>query len=134
VRKATAEWLKSAEMDLESVAQIMQLEHLTPVAAFHAQQCVEKCFKAVLEELARKVPKDHSTLRLYGLIKGLISIDMDLAVLTDLDDLYIEARYPGELGLLPGGAPTLDDVREFFGIAKGVYDLVKGLYGTTALQ
>lgn len=120
-------------MDLESVVQIMHLEHLTPVAAFHAQQCVEKCFKAVLEEHARKVPKDHSTLRLYGLIKELISIDVDLAILTDLDDLYIESRYPGELGLLPGGKPTLEDAREFFEIAKRIYDQVKGSYGSTPL-
>lgn len=134
MRKATAEWLKSAEMDLENVAQIIHLEHLTPVAAFHAQQCVEKCFKAVLEEHSRKVPKDHSTLRLYGLVKELISVDIDLGVLTDLDDLYIESRYPGELGLLPGGKPTREDVQEFFEIAKSVYDWVKGSYGSTALQ
>lgn len=42
MRKATADWLESARMDLESIAQIVHLEHLTPVAAFHAQQCVEK--------------------------------------------------------------------------------------------
>ncbi len=41
MRKATTEWLKSAAMALDSVAQIVHLEHLTPVAAFHAQQCVE---------------------------------------------------------------------------------------------
>ena len=69
MKKATAEWLQSAEMDMETLAQIAHLEHLTPIAAFHAQQCVEKCLKAVLEENSRKIPKDHSTLRLYGLIK-----------------------------------------------------------------
>ncbi len=122
MRKATAEWLRSAEMDLENVAQIVHLEHLTPVAAFHAQQCVEKCFKAVLEEYSKKVPKDHSTLRLYGLIKDLVAIDVDMGVLTDLDDLYIESRYPGELGLLPGGKPTLADAREFFEVAKNIHD------------
>ncbi len=122
MKKATAEWLKSAEMDLENIAQIIHLEHLTPVAAFHAQQCVEKCLKAVLEEHSKKVPKDHSTLRLYGLVKDLISMDVDTGVLTDLDDLYIESRYPGELGLLPSGKPTLADAREFFDIAKSLYD------------
>ena len=54
MKKATAEWMQSAEMDLETLAQISYLEHLTPVAAFHAQQCVEKCFKAVLEENSKK--------------------------------------------------------------------------------
>jgi HEPN domain-containing protein len=125
MRKVTAEWLRSAEMDLENVAQIIHLEYLTPVAAFHAQQCVEKCLKAVLEEHQRKVPKDHSTLRLYGLPKDLISLDVDLGVLTDLDDLYIEARYPGELGLLPAGTPTLPDTTEFFETAKSIYEQVR---------
>lgn len=133
MRKATAEWLKSAEMDLASVAQIIHLAHLTPVAAFHAQQCMEKCFKAVLEEHSRKVPKDHSTLRLYGLVKELASIEVDLAILTDLDDLYIESRYPGELGLLPGGKPTLEDVQDYFNAARSIYEQVKGSYGSTAL-
>ncbi len=124
MRKATAEWLKSAEMDLENVAQIIDLDHLTPIAAFHSQQCVEKCLKAVLEENVQKVPKDHSTLRLFGLVKGFISIDVDTAVLTDLDALYIEARYPGELGLLPSGKPTLEDSRGFFEVAKAVHTQV----------
>lgn len=62
MRKATIQWLKSAEMDLDSIAQVIDMEHLTPVAAFHAQQCVEKCFKAILEEHSKKVPKIHSTL------------------------------------------------------------------------
>lgn len=132
MRKATTEWLKSAGMDLDSVAQIVHLEHLTPVAAFHAQQCVEKCLKAVLEEHSRNVPKDHSTLRLYGLTKELVSLDIDLGALTDLDDLYIDSRYPGEQGLLPGGKPTVEDIEEFYRIAKNIYDRIQELYGSTA--
>lgn len=134
MRKATTEWLKSAGMDLDSVAQIVHLEHLTPVAGFHAQQCVEKCLKAVLEEHSRNVPKDHSTLRLYGLTKELVSLDIDLGTLTDLDDLYIDSRYPGEQGLLPGGKPTVEDVEEFYRIAKNIYDRIQKLYGSTASQ
>ncbi len=134
MRKATAEWLKSAAMDLDSVAQIVHLEHLSPVAAFHAQQCVEKCLKAVLEEHSRKVPKDHSTLRLYGLTKELVSLDIDLGTLTDLDDLYIDSRYPGEQGLLPGGKPTVEDAEEFYRIAKYLYEGIKERYGSTSLQ
>ena len=113
MRKATIQWLKSAEMDLDNIAQIIDMEHLTPIAAFHAQQCVEKCFKAILEEYSKKIPKDHSTLRLYGLIEGLIVLDIDMSILTDVDDLYIESRYPGQLGLLPDGMPSVADVREF---------------------
>lgn len=124
MKKATAEWLQSAEMDMETLDQISHLEYLTPVAAFHAQQCIEKCFKAVLEENSKKVLKEHSTLRLYGLIKQLIEINVDIALLTDLDALYIEARYPGELGLLPSGRPTPEDVKQLYDLARSIYDKV----------
>jgi len=30
-----------------------------------------------------------------------------------LNKLYIDSRYPGEFGLLPTGAPTVDEAREF---------------------
>ena len=125
MNRASGQWLQSAEMDLESIDQIIRREDLTPVAAFHSQQCVEKCFKAVLEEHSRKVPKEHSTLKLYGLVKELILLEVDREILTDLDDLYIESRYPGELGLLPNGKPTLVDAQQFYDFAKSVYEQVK---------
>ncbi len=70
-------------MDLGSIDQIIRQEDLTPVVAFHAQQCVEKCFKAVLEEHSQKVPKEHSTLKLYALVRNLAAMDADIEVLTD---------------------------------------------------
>jgi len=125
MRKATLQWLESAQMDLESVALIIALEHLTPVVAFHAQQCIEKCFKAVLEEHSKKVPKDHSTLRLYGLVKELMAVEVDTGALTDLDDLYIESRYPGNLGLLPNGKPALADAKQFLEVAEAIYNQIR---------
>jgi HEPN domain-containing protein len=125
MKRASAQWLESAEMDLGSIEQIIQRDDLTPVAAFHSQQCVEKCFKAVLEEHSQKVPREHSTLKLYGLVKGLIPPEIDRELLTDLDDLYIEARYPGELGLLPNGKPTREDAQRFYRFAQSLYDQIK---------
>ena len=125
MKKASGQWLESAEMDLGSIEQIIQREDLTPVAAFHAQQCVEKCFKAVLEERSQRVPKEHSTLKLYGLVQELVPLEVDAGLLTDLDDLYIESRYPGEQGLLPNGKPTLADAQQFQEFAQSVYEQVK---------
>jgi len=100
---------------------ILDDEALTHVVAFHAQQCVEKSLKALLEFLDRPVPKDHSTIRLYGLVAELPGMALDRDILTDLDDLYINARYPGELGLLPYGRPSPDDARQFYEFATEVY-------------
>ena len=127
MKQSSGQWLSSAEMDLGNIEQIVQREELTPIAAFHAQQCVEKCFKAVLEEHSKKVPKEHSTLKLYGMIKELIPLEVELDILTDLDDLYIEARYPGELGLLPNGKPALADAKQFYDFAKSIYEQIERL-------
>ncbi len=125
MKRATGQWLESAEMDLASVEQILRREELTPVAAFHCQQCVEKCLKAILEERATKVPKEHSTLKLYGRVAGLARLDVDAEILTDLDGLYLESRYPGQLGLLPNGKPTLADAKQFYDCAQSIYEQVK---------
>ena len=45
--KITAEWLKAANDDLLVIESIIKNEFLTHMVAFHAQQCVEKCFKAI---------------------------------------------------------------------------------------
>jgi HEPN domain-containing protein len=127
MKEATAQWLESAEMDLGSIEQIIRREDLTPVVAFHAQQCVEKCFKAVFEEHSRKVPKEHSTLKLYALVRDLVSVNADIEVLTDLDDLYTESRYPGQFGLLPNGKPTLADAQQFRDCAESIHGQVRRL-------
>jgi hypothetical protein len=44
-----------------------------------------------------------------------------------LDSLYIEARYPGDMGLLPDGQPSLDDILKFYDFAQRVLDRVNGI-------
>jgi HEPN domain-containing protein len=125
MKKASSQWLESAAMDLGSIEEIISREDLTPVAAFHSQQCVEKCLKAVLEEYAERVPREHSTLKLYGLVREFIPLEVDSDILTDLDDLYIDARYPGELGLLPNGKPTCKDAQRFYHLALSLHEQVR---------
>lgn len=45
-REMAMEWLKSSESDLETVEEIIDNANLTHIAAFHAQQCVEKTNEA----------------------------------------------------------------------------------------
>ena len=37
--------------------------------------------------------------------------------------MYISARYPGEMGLLPDGKPSLEEAENFKGFAHKVYSL-----------
>ena len=116
MRHATAEWLKAGELDLRTMEKLLGDEHLTCIVAFHAQQLVEKTFKALFEEQCLDIPKIHSLVTLWKKIVILWpefpAVDED--TLRRLDLLYIDARYPGCLGLLLDGAPRDEDARHFF--------------------
>ena len=44
-----------------------------------------------------------------------------------LDKLYIDARYPGDLGLLPEGKPSKDEAKKFHEIARKLYEHVNNV-------
>lgn len=121
------EWLKAATDDLVALDEIIDNALITNVAAFHCQQCIEKCFKAILEEYEFRVPKIHSLVALFGEVKRISGFGFDEDILDKLDKLYVDARYPSELGLLPYGKPTIEDAREFYDFTREVFSKIKGL-------
>ena len=121
MKKLTEEWLKAAKDDLDVIARILPDILLTHIVAFHAQQCVEKVFKALLEEYEIETPKIHRLLTLYGKVESFIDIEIELSLLQTLDALYIDARYPGDLGLLPNGRPSTSDAVKFYDFAQTVF-------------
>ena len=85
------------------------------MVAFHSQQAIEKCIKALLEFEEKHVPKIH---KLQTLIFKLdYELHIEDKILVELDDLYIDARYPTDLGLLPNGKPSLDSAELYFDTA-----------------
>jgi HEPN domain-containing protein len=109
------EWLKAANDDLILLKDIVNNSQITNLIAFHSQQAVEKTLKAYIEAKGNEVPKIHK-------IQTLVDrIDLDLSeyeeVIQLLDELYIDSRYPGDMGLLPYGKPTINDAREFYSFA-----------------
>jgi len=125
MKKTTEDWLISAESDLILIQEIITNENLTHLSAFHAQQAIEKSFKAIIEEFDLGFTKTHSLEMLYNKVKEKIFpvINTDLFVL--LDQLYIDARYPGEMGLLPEGKPSISEAKEFFDLGKKVLEYTK---------
>jgi HEPN domain-containing protein len=120
MKNQTREWLKAAEDDLNVIMLIQTREDLTHIIAFHAQQATEKAFKGVMEELEMPVIKSHNLQFLYYTINEKIRLDLDLKLLATLDSLYIESRYPGSMGLLPEGKPSLHEAKTFFEFAFNV--------------
>ena len=125
MKTITREWLHRAKDDLDVIVEIIELSHLTNIVAFHAQQSIEKTFKALLEENSEDVPKTHSLVRLYALAKEKIDFEIDELLLAEINDVYIDTRYPGELGLVPYGKPSLEDSKKFFETAQIIYDEIK---------
>lgn len=50
MKPVTKEWLKAADDDIVAMRRMLDAEEITNVVAFHAQQCIEKLFKAIIEE------------------------------------------------------------------------------------
>ena len=125
MKMLTEEWLKAAKDDLDVIARIIDDAHLAHIVAFHAQQCVEKVFKALLEEHEIDTPRIHNLVTLYGKAEAFLRYNLDLQLLKTLDSLYIDARYPSGLGLLPDGKPDREESQRFYNFAKEVYELIK---------
>lgn len=125
MKKMTNDWLTSAESDLLLIGKIISTEELTHLAAFHAQQAVEKTFKAIVEEFDLGMKKTHSLEVLYHKVKEKHPLEFDPDTLILLDQLYIDARYPGEMGLLPEGKPNLKEAEMFYEFAQEIYQAVK---------
>jgi HEPN domain-containing protein len=49
-------------------------------------------------------------------------LNVDIDIIIKIDTLYIESRYPGDMGLLPYGQPTVQDAKEFYQIANDFFD------------
>jgi HEPN domain-containing protein len=121
MKKSTEDWFKSAESDLLLVKEIHLNQNLTHLSAFHCQQAIEKSFKAIIEEFDLPLVKTHSLETLYNSVKEKIRLKFNNDSLIILDQLYIDSRYPGEMGLLPNGKPSADETRKFFDLATDIF-------------
>jgi HEPN domain-containing protein len=127
MREATKVWLAHAEHDLKSARLILQDPTLTSMVAFHAQQALEKLLKGLLEEKEQKVPKIHDLERLYSLAREHWHLELDEDALRLIGSLYLNSRYPAEVGLLPSGRPTESEAHGFIVYAEEVMNRITRL-------
>jgi len=118
-------WLEFAQVDLLSAEKLLNDDRLTQSVSFHCHQAIEKSFKAFLENISGKVPKIHDLERLYGMIKEYqIELDLDYDLLDQVNDVYIDSRYPPDVGLVPEGRPSIEKTKKFYELAKHIYELI----------
>ena len=125
MKKLAEEWSKYAYKDLSTIEKILEDENLTNITAFHAQQCIEKVFKAVILLETNEIPKIHNLLKLYGTVRNHRKFSFEMKTLELINETYTDTRYPSELGLLPNGVPSLELAKKFYETAKSIYDQIK---------
>lgn len=124
MKHTTKEWLIAAEDDLLSAKKLVSEERLTNIVAFHCQQCLEKSLKAIIEEQSLSSLKSHDLLRLSD--KANIEYtEMDLKILATINEVYIDARYPGDMGLMPHGKPTISEVESYIQFCETLFIRLK---------
>ena len=121
--RAAAEWMRSAYGDLVLIEEISDNDFLTHMVAFHSHQSIEKSLKAIYECHDMEVPKKHDLLFLKSGVEKYIEIG-DEDALEELNDLYIESRYPGDMGLLPSGKPSMGKAAALSRLAQEIFDEV----------
>jgi len=123
MKDLTREWLKASADDLAAARLLLGNTELTNLVAFHAHQCLEKALKAILEEKNAPNIKSHDLIRLNNLVKDFILLP-DLQTLKLVSELYVDSRYPGDLGLLPNGKPSFNEANLLIEYADQVYTMI----------
>jgi HEPN domain-containing protein len=124
MKPTTQQWLDFAQTDLRSCENNLHDSFVTNVVAFHAQQTVEKAFKALIEEKELAIPKVHNLTRLHAAIESFLIRPIDLHELDALDNIYTSSRYPGDIGMVATGKPTQAESKELYESANKIYKII----------
>jgi HEPN domain-containing protein len=97
VRDHSQLWLEYAKADLALARVPLPVDSKYELLLFHAQQAVEKSFKAVLTLYEIDFPYTHNLQRLVELIPDVLNQRDLLIAATPLTEYAVITRYPGEI-------------------------------------
>ena len=123
MKQTPKEWLSLAEDDLITAAKLIDEIRLTNIIAFHCQQCIEKGLKALIEERRGLSIKSHDLLRLRDMSELSLS-DEEMMMLATINEVYIDSRYPGDMGLMPQGKPTESEAKAFILFSRSILERI----------
>ena len=127
--KEAAKLLRLAQQDREAfdILRREMASDATPVF-FHAQQCVEKCLKAVIAHLGRSAPPTHNLMFLAQILKkASIEIPVPLGAMTKLIPYAVAFRYD-EVDFM------VIDAASAARIVEAIYQWAKGMLERTSDQ
>ncbi len=121
-------WFEYALDDFKSISLLLD-SGIYRAVCFHAQQFAEKVLKGILSQRGVVPPRTHDLQTLsQAVMKTGTKLDIDAADLEFLSGIYIEYRYPSDLGLLPSGMPDEEDGRKASAIADNLYQQIEGIF------
>ena len=115
-----SKWFRQAKEDFDTANVNLNNKKYYAAVQF-CQQCLEKCFKAIIEENDIPPIKSHDLLRLQ-LHANIQLSDSETILLRILNEVYIDSRYPGDLGLLPHGKPTIPETEAFIHLCDTIFN------------
>jgi len=109
------DWLRFAYSDLDLAKTSSKTRVMLETLCFHAQQAVEKCFKAILLQRGIPFPKTHNLKILFELFPSELQVPSHISEAVMLTDYAVTARYPGEYEPV-----TSEEYRRVIAIAEEV--------------
>ncbi len=99
MNKAAVEWVKISEYDLQTAEAMLNSGRYLYVV-FMCQQAIEKILKAIYSDKKNELPpRTHNLLYLVDVL-NLNILESDKILLSQLNQFYLESRYPDEQGKL----------------------------------
>ena len=74
-----------------------------------------------------KISKIHNLLKLFGTVRNLYSLEINIEILEEVNDTYIDTRYPADLGLTPEGDLSSEKVGQFHRLAEGLFSQIESI-------
>ena len=119
-------WTFFADKDLLAAETLIDNVELSGEVTFLSQQAIEKYLKAFLAKNKITIKKTHDLVDLYSEVRKIKDMNLDENLLQDLKDLYVETRYPCNIGLLEEGSlPTVKEAKIYLDFAKSVAATIK---------
>ena len=125
MKKLTEDWITFADKDLQAAEVIIKEDFpLTNIVVFLCQQTIEKYLKAFLVENDIPIIKTHDLVQLNEMVQKIKNLDINENKLDIINVIYVESRYPSELGLMPDGMPANKQAKEFIEFAKEIKTII----------
>ena len=80
----------------------------------------------MIEEHDSPSIKSHDLLRLQ-LNANIELSNQEIIMLGIINEVYIDSRYPGDLGLLPHGKPTMSEIETFIVFCETIFNRLSSL-------